>query len=223
MSGGVTVAIPPALDGEGFVPVPSGEKKPGRKWLDISLSSVEAQQHLDRGGNIALRVGSIVDADLDSPEALELADTYLPQTGAMFGRPSKPRSHRLYRAAGAVYAAFADPLDGTMLAELRADGRDGGAHLTLIPPSITGGERREWVGETVEPAVVRAAILAHRMVLLAIGCLVMRHVSEYAAQRPGPDMPDLLWEADRGPRPSGLPLARQASAGRTATLSAPAL
>jgi hypothetical protein len=157
---------------------------------------VEAQQHIARGGNIALRVGPIVDADLDSREALELADIYLPQTGAIFGRASKPRSHRLYRAAGAVYAAFADPTDGTMLAELRAEGRDGGAHLTLIPPSITGRERREWVGETVEPAVVGAAILAHRMVLLAIGCLVMRHISEHAARRPGPDLPDLLWEAD---------------------------
>ena len=39
-------------------------------------------------------------------------------------------------------------------------------------------------------------MLARRMAWLAIGCLVMRHVSEYAARRPGPDLVSLLWEAD---------------------------
>jgi hypothetical protein len=31
---------------------------------------------------------------------------------------------------------------------------------------------------------------------LAIGCLVMRYISEHAARRPGPDLPGLLWEFD---------------------------
>jgi hypothetical protein len=83
-----------------------------------------------------------------------------------------------------------------MLLELRADGRDGGAHLTLIPPSVTSGERREWHGESVEPALVDAAVLVRRMGWLAVGCLMMRHVSEYAARRPYHDLPDLLWESD---------------------------
>src|SRR5258708_20537973 len=34
------------------------------------------------------------------------------------------------------------------------------------------------------------------MAWLAIGCLMMRHVSEHAARRPHHDMPDILWEAD---------------------------
>jgi hypothetical protein len=62
------------------------------------------------------------------------------------GRASKPRSHRLFIAPGAVFEAFADPISGEMLVELRTDGRDGGAHLSLLPPSITDGERREWHG-----------------------------------------------------------------------------
>jgi hypothetical protein len=35
-----------------------------------------------------------------------------------------------------------------------------------------------------------------RVVWLAIGCLVLRYVSEHAARRPGPDLPRLLWEWD---------------------------
>jgi hypothetical protein len=189
------------LDGWQLVPVPPGEKAPRCKgWPEMRLSPAEAQQHVARSGNLAVRLGrasgDLVDADLDCAEALALAGIYLPATGAIFGRASKPQSHRLYRSPGAVYAAFADPVDGSMLLELRADGRDGGAHLTLIPPSVTDGGRREWHGDTIEPAEVDAAVLTRRMAWLAIGCLMMRHVSEHAARRPGPDLPAVLWEAD---------------------------
>jgi hypothetical protein len=188
--------IPAALAAEEFVPIPRGEKIPGCRWRDLRLSVTEAEQHVERGGNIALRVGGVVDADLDCPEALKLADLYLPPTRAEFGRLSRPRSHRLYVSRGAVYAAFADPINDDMLIELRAAGRDGGAHLTLLPPSETDGERREWHGDTVEPAAVDAHALTRRMGWLATGCLVARHVSEHAALRPYYDLPDLLWEAD---------------------------
>jgi hypothetical protein len=192
--------IPPALAGASFVPIPAGDKIPRCKgWPQMQLSAAEIQPHLAAGGNVAMRVGrtsgDLVDVDLDSREAIELADLYLLPTGAEFGRPSKPRSHRLYIAPAAVFAAYADPTDGEMLAELRADGREGGAHLSLIPPSVTSGERRAW-SETIEPAEVDAAVLARRMAWLAIGCLTMRHVSAHAAQRPGPDLPAILWEAD---------------------------
>jgi hypothetical protein len=50
-------SIPPALAGAVFVPVPRDEKVPACRWRDVRLSAVEAQQHLDRGGNLALRVG----------------------------------------------------------------------------------------------------------------------------------------------------------------------
>src|SRR5262249_11658117 len=113
-----------------------------------------------------------------------------------FGRASQLRSHRLYVAKGAIFAAYGDPLTGKTLVELRADGQTGGAHQTLIPPSIADGERRQWHGNTVEPIVIDAAVLSRRVAWLAIGCLVMRHLSEHAAQRPGLDLPDILQEAD---------------------------
>ncbi len=189
-----------ALDMAQLVPVAAGEKVPRvRGWPEIRLSPEQVEQHLSRGGNVAVRLGpasgDLVDIDLDCTEAMALADLYLPATGAEFGRHSKPRSHRLFVAPSAVYATFADPLTGETMVELRADGRDGGAHLTLVPPSVADGERREWHGDVIEPAAADAAVLTRRVAWLAIGCLVMRHISE-AAHRPAPDLPDLLWEAD---------------------------
>jgi hypothetical protein len=82
------------------------------------------------------------------------------------------------------------------LIELRADGRDGGGHQTLFPPSVADGERREWHGEMIAPAVVSAAVLRTAVAWLAVGVLVRRYVSVHASEHPQPDLPDLLAEAD---------------------------
>jgi hypothetical protein len=186
--------------GLAIVPVPAGLKHPIlENWHLCQFDIAD----LDCKGNLAFRLGrcsgNLVDIDLDCREALELADLYLPPTGAEFGRASKPRSHRLYISAGATFEVFHDPLTDkkNTLLELRADGRDGGAHITLAPPSIADGERREWHGETIEPAKVDARALRQRVAWLAVGCLVMRWVSPTAARSPGPDLPRLLWEWDQ--------------------------
>jgi hypothetical protein len=183
-------------------PVPRREKRCTLKgWPDLVIGPDDLPRYFRDDANIAVRLGRrsgwLVDCDLDCPEALALADLYLPGTGAEFGRMSKPRSHRLYVAPHAVYEPFADPISGDMLVELRADGREGGAHVTLFPPSVADGERREWHGQVIAPAVIDgASILRRRLACLAIGCLSMRYLSEHAAQRPGPDLPRLLWEFD---------------------------
>jgi hypothetical protein len=142
--------------------------RPARRRRQCPAGRISGRQEMiccgfGGGENIAVILGpasgELVDSDLDCPEALALADLYLPPTRAVFGRGSKPRSHRLFIAPGAVYESFADPLTGNTLIELRAAGRDGGAHLTLFPPSIADGERREWDGEVIAPAVVDAAVL----------------------------------------------------------------
>jgi hypothetical protein len=183
------------------VPIPRGQKKPAiTGWQNFCAPIENIPRLFGTGENVAVRLGKgsgeLVDADLDCPEALALADLYLPATGAEFGRASKPRSHRLYIAPGATFESFADPISGEMLVELRGDGREGGAHLSLLPPSITDGERREWHGDIVAPAAIETRVLRRRVACLAIGCLVSRYVSEHAAQRPAPDMPRLLWEFD---------------------------
>jgi hypothetical protein len=178
-------------------PIPIGQKRPTIKgWPDREFGPAD----FSGGANVAIRMGrqsgGLVDCDLDCEEAIELAPLYLPETGAIFGRRSKPRSHWLYMADGAQFETFIDPIAQQTLLELRADGRDGGGHLTLVPPSIANGEQREWCGETIEPAIFGGRALRICMARLAIGCLTMRYVSEYAARRPGPDLLDILWEFD---------------------------
>jgi hypothetical protein len=183
--------------------IPANDKAPRtRGWDNDDPSLVKAERHLERGGNIGLILGprscEAVDVDLDCSEALTLAPLYLPATEATFGRPSKPQSHRLYVAPGATYESFGDPpRDGkNTLIELRAAGREGGAHQTLIPPSVADGEHREWHGDIIAPAVVEAVALRTAVAWLAIGCLVMHYVSETAARDPGPNLLSLLWEFD---------------------------
>ena len=190
-----------AARGWRVLPIPRGQKKPAiSSWPNFVAAIDDLPQLFGDGQNIAVRLDrasrELVDLDLDCAEALALADLYSPRTDAQFGRASKPRSHRLYVAPGAVFESFSDPISGEMMVELRADGRDGGAHLSLLPPSVTDGEGRQWCGEIIAPAAVEATVLHRRVAYLAVACLVARYVSEHAAQRPGPDLPRLLWEFD---------------------------
>jgi hypothetical protein len=183
--------------GWALVPIPAGAKGPRIEgWQTRQFGAGDFAPDGNVGLILGPRSGEIVDVDLDCAEALALADIYLVETGAVFGRASKPRSHRLYIAPGAVYETFADPTAGDTILELRAAGRDGGAHQTLVPTSVADGERREWHGDTIAPAVVDTARLRRRCAALAIGCLVRRYVSEHASERPGADLPWLLWEFD---------------------------
>jgi len=189
--------------GWAVVPIPAGSKAPNTPgWDKRAFRAEELGRTFGASDNIGVILGprstGLVDIDLDCREALGLADLYLPATQAVFGRASKPRSHRLYQAPDARYDAFADPGVGDVLLELRAQGKDSGAHQTVLPPSLhPSGERVEWADEVIAPAPIDAARLRRRAAYLAIACLVERHVSATAARTPGPDLPLLLWEADR--------------------------
>jgi hypothetical protein len=184
-----------------IVPIAAGRKGPTVK--DWQLRTFTASD-FPEGGNFGLilgpRSGETVDIDLDCPEALALADLYLPPTHAEFGRASKFRSHRLYVAPGAAYEFFGDPLikEKSALLELRARGRDGESeHQTVIPPSVhETGEAIEWHGDVIAPAGYATRKLRRRCAFLAMACLLSRYVSQHAAEHPAPDFPRLLWEAD---------------------------
>jgi hypothetical protein len=211
------VALMSALDaalsyhrrGWAVVAIPRGQKGPRHKgWSEQQVeeaalpalfhSGWQGQNEPSVGILLGPRSSNLVDLDLDCTEALVLSDIYLPNTSAEFGRASKPRSHRLYVASGAIYEAFTDPVTGEVLLELRAEGRGGGAHQTMAPPSVhPSGEPVQWHGATIAPAAIDAVVLRRRAVWLGIGCLVLRYVGEGAARKPGPDMPALLWEFDR--------------------------
>jgi hypothetical protein len=101
------------------VPIPAGRKGPVVEgWQNRSWQPEDFDPDDNIGVILGSRSGHLVDGDLDCQEAVALAGLYLPQTSAIFGRRSKPRSHYLYIAPGAHTEAFADPTDGKMLVEL---------------------------------------------------------------------------------------------------------
>jgi hypothetical protein len=111
-------------------------------------------------------------------------------------RESKPRSHRLYRAVGAVHEFFNDPLAETkkVMLELRSDTAGGAARHTAFPGSThPSGEIVRW-DEDGEPREIDATKLRLACVYLAIGCLALRYCDELVpderiAHTPTADLP----------------------------------
>jgi hypothetical protein len=93
------------LIARGLSPIPVPHKSKGPRingWQTLRLSCDDLPHYFNRApGNVGTRLGEyagwIVDVDLDDARAVELADSFLPATGMVWGRESKPRSHRLYR------------------------------------------------------------------------------------------------------------------------------
>jgi hypothetical protein len=174
--------------GRGFtpIPLPAGEKKPViRGWNALRFSADDLILHFDGTGNIGLLLGEpsggLVDVDLDCDEAVELAGQYLPPTGAVTGRPSRPGSHRWYICQGAATVQYRDPRDGTMIVELRSTGAQ-----TVVGPSLhPDGERYDPLEG--EPAAVPTAMLAACVKALAEAVIERRHGRADATRAVRPD------------------------------------
>jgi Bifunctional DNA primase/polymerase, N-terminal len=172
------------------VPVPYREKAPTiREWQNLDITEDNVGDYFDqRRQNIGVQMGArsagLTDVDLDCPEALALAEAVLPRTAAIFGRDSKPGSHRLYitglhASEQKATIQFAEPtaLSGgrrVMLAELRIGGNDSGVQ-TIFPGSThPSGEAVRWENDG-EPATVNGLKLKNDLALLAAGALLVRH------------------------------------------------
>jgi putative DNA primase/helicase len=165
------------------VPVPFREKGPRLKgWQNLRIDTAEQIALYFRGPtNIGVILGAasggLVDIDIDCAEAVEIGGGMLPKTGAVFGRASKPDSHRLYRVTGpAPSMKFDDPVRGDTLIEQRGDKQDGTAGFqTVFPGSIhPSGEPIEWV-EDGEPALVEYNEIKDQVIGLATRVLIARH------------------------------------------------
>ncbi|MBI2218775.1 MAG: bifunctional DNA primase/polymerase [Candidatus Rokubacteria bacterium] len=156
------------------IPIPYEAKRPTLDcWPDLRLEADDLAEHFNGGpSNVGVLLGApsgdLADVDLDCSETIALADALLPSTAAVFGRASKPRSHRLY-ASEIQTEKFAD-VDGTMLVEIRSTGGQ-----TVFPGSThPSGEAVEWA-EDGDPAHVEPGELRHAVVHLAVAALIARH------------------------------------------------
>ncbi len=157
------------------VPIPFKRKGAAiDAWGKMDLTEADLPTYFDQPANIGLILGEpsgwLVDVDLDCPEAIELAEQYLPPTPAVTGRPSKPRSHYWYYAPGAVTDRHADPVTRDMIAEFRSTGVQ-----TVVGPSIHPDVHEPYEILTAEPATVSAPMLAACVEALAKRVIELRY------------------------------------------------
>ena len=163
--------------GMGLLVVPNEGKKPLLKgWTESQLTEEEVPLHFGNGQNVGLVLGEpsngLVATDIDTAEALTIADQFLPQT-LVGGRKSTPKAHRYYRAPGAKTMKWQDT-DGTMLLEVRSTGCQ-----MLVEPSVhpETGEPYRWVREgTLEAVETVAEDLEKRCTKLATATVIARHL-----------------------------------------------
>lgn len=151
-------------------------------WQTHRLVDAELPLHFSVKTNIGLLLGEasrgLVDVDLDAPEALGIADTFLPATGRVHGRPGKPRSHYWYMVEPIPRPKKYQDIDGTCLVELRSTGQQ-----TLVPPSVhPSGETLVWLSDG-DPAHLQGQVLSDKVSELAACALIARHWSAVGSRQ----------------------------------------
>ena len=144
----------------------------GKDWPSL----VPAPEDFGDADNIGVVLGEasqgLADIDLDTPEAIVLAPSFLPPT-ATFGRPSTPRSHWIYCAPNAKTRKISSAR--TNFLELRANARSGAGVQTMVPPSYHG-EAQELLAWTDDTPVltIDARELLGRFTRLALATILRR-------------------------------------------------
>lgn len=153
------------------VPLAKGSKAcKDDKWTKLIFKPEDFR----KDDNIGIRsVHGLVDIDCDSPEVVAMASAFLPPTGAIYGRPNKPRAHWLYTSTCTKLVAYKDlgsSADKATLIEIRVN------HQSMAPPSQhPDGQLLAWEGECGDAAVVDNEVLERAVRLVATAALLARH------------------------------------------------
>jgi len=165
--------------GWAVVPVDARDKSPNiQEWPELARRR-DFKPYDFEGRNIGVVLGPVsgdlVDIDLDSEAALQLAPYFLPETRT-FGRRSKRASHWIYKAPGARFDQLKfGPKDRRELVEIRAQNTndDGCGHQSVFPGSVhQSGERIEWDNDR-DIESVDAGDLAWRVARLAVASVIL--------------------------------------------------
>lgn len=166
------------------IPLPYREKGPKlENWPQLHITAEDVPRYFNgHAQNLGVLLGEPYgncDIDLDCLQALTAWPHFAPDTGIIFGRKSKPRSHWLYRIdPPARSVKYLDPVDGITLLEFRCLKSDGTAGLqTMVPPSVhPSGEPVEFFRDyNREPANVDATELGRAVRWTAAVALLARH------------------------------------------------
>lgn len=199
------------------MPLRPRSKSPSRRdWTKLRLNPEAIPDNANIGIILGEPSGWLVDVDLDCPEAIELADSYLPPTPVITGRPSALRSHRWYIATNATTEKYQDPSDGSMIVELRSTGTQ-----TVVGPSIhPDGEHYDVLD--AEPSTVPAPMLAACVKALADAVIVKRGVPVSKPKPIAPSQPaaDGDFETRAVAYLNAMPPAIAGSAGHSQTFAA---
>jgi hypothetical protein len=161
---------------QGYAPIPveyQGKTPLLPKWPHAALCEDDLPRHfgsVPRNIGIVLgaRSNGLIDLDIDDDLALILAPVFLPTTGMIFGRSSRPRSHWLYRSAATKTKKFTD--DNGMIVEIRGDGQQ-----TVFPGSVHASGEPVTFDLNGEPATADYEQLEFACTQLCIGTLLLRH------------------------------------------------
>src|SRR5262249_3252283 len=203
-----------ALDviARGIAPVPVPRTKDAKgpnipKWQHLVVTPKNAAQYFDTGRLVNVgaimgpRSGGLTDVDLDCPEPVALAPCCLPETGSMYGRASKRRSHYLYTLTDdpgpkASRKLLDDKLD--TIIELRLDGGGKGAQ-SIWPGSlhVKSSEQYEWDADGERRRATRGELMT-AVTKIAGATMLVRHWPEEnrheAAMRGGGFLARVGWQ-----------------------------
>jgi hypothetical protein len=210
------IAISYIARGWNPLPIPHRTKKPtGNEWQRRVIDTTTAPRYFDDEiVNIGIVLGpssnGLTDVDLDCAEAIAIAPYILPQTKAIFGRPSKRNSHWLYKTA--LAAAFDgaaiqlhDPTNKSMLIELRIGGGGKGAQTVFPGSTHKDGEAISWEQDG-EPSAVNGEDLRKCVQAVAAYSLLARYWPKVQGSRHGHALllGGFLARCGRNPKQAGL-------------------
>ncbi len=133
------------------------DKHPRRDGWQTERQTLDAYHDGNRVGiftGTEVSPGRFVhDTDVDWGPGAAVAQKLLPASGCIFGHASKPISHCFYTLPEALpRRVYKDPIDDTMLIELRGTTQDGRcAHQTMVPPSTWSKDGKQ------EPLIFQSA------------------------------------------------------------------
>jgi len=187
---------------QGFliVPVPFRAKDVSdggriKGWQDWRITRDKVDEYFNgEPSNVGILTGDehgTTDIDLDCTEAITVARLLLPETGFVFGRTSKPRSHYFYRSDPPIrYRKFNDPTRGAeddkaCILEIRGQASSGKpGQQTVVPPSVhvSGEAIRFEPGMSRIPANIDRDELQRAVELTAAAALLARHWPQRGAR-----------------------------------------